>query len=51
MKTYYIYFMKCSYTSEMYVKAISAAEAEKKFREAKSAATILSISEVKGETL
>ena len=46
MKTYRIYFMKCSYTSEWYTNARSADEAEQKFREAKGNGTIISISEV-----
>ena len=45
MKTYRIYFMKCSYTSEWYTKANNAEEAERKFREAKGCGTILSIEE------
>ena len=46
MKTYRIYFMKCSYTSEWYTKARSADEAEQKFREAKGSGTIISVLEV-----
>jgi hypothetical protein len=46
MKKYRIYYFKCSYTSEWYTTANSAAEAEKKFLAEKGCATILNISEV-----
>ena len=47
MKTYRFYYFKCSYTSEVYIKANSLEEAEKKFRELKGDVLILSVECVK----